>query len=410
MEYEALKNVWKNSLNWFCCSGIMCPADGTWGIAERFWLCDDPELKKRVFDTFNSFTEKDGWSVIESRRADCNFQTALLFLLSGKIDRENRYRATAENLLEFLYCRSGLLNRGGSDGAAPGMDGVWNWSHTEWRMKLWFDDNAWALMIQLRIAELYPELAERFGIRDWAEKLAERLCTGFRRTFLAGLSEDLSDPEKQWFGRPLLPHWGSLVCTALALAVKAGLDRDGQYQTMIREYHGYLEQNLNSGTLNVSEQAYALTGAAVAADCNAGYMALALAFADRILAKADPGTGVVPAEHYEAPKGAHLADTIYTMNWILLGFHLLVHRLPDSPEYGKYRDYFDRLLNLFAEIQDQGPEKQFHGCWRGMFDLRTGTWGGGNSYEGGAGSIYSGWTNAPVALVFTAELLGITVI
>jgi hypothetical protein len=40
-----------------------------------------------------------------------------------------------------------------------------------------------------------------------------------------------------------------------------------------------------------------------------------------------------------------------------------------------------------------------------MFDLESKAWGGGNSYEGGAGSIYTGWTNAPTAWVMAFEIL-----
>ena len=32
-----------------------------------------------------------------------------------------------------------------------------------------------------------------------------------------------------------------------------------------------------------------------------------------------------------------------------------------------------------------------------MYDMKAKAWGGGNCYEGGAGSIYTGWTNAPIA-------------
>ena len=70
-----------------------------------------------------------------------------------------------------------------------------------------------------------------------------------------------------------------------------------------------------------------------------------------------------------------------------------------------YRDAFSKLLNLTLNIQDDSPEKQFAGCWRGMFDLESGTWGGGDCYEGGAGSIYSGWTNAPIAWTMAFEIL-----
>ena len=45
-----------------------------------------------------------------------------------------------------------------------------------------------------------------------------------------------------------------------------------------------------------------------------------------------------------------------------------------------------------------------------MFDMNTGTWGGGDRYEGGAGSIYSGWTNAPIAIAFANEALGISLV
>ena len=38
-------------------------------------------------------------------------------------------------------------------------------------------------------------------------------------------------------------------------------------------------------------------------------------------------------------------------------------------------------------------------------DMSTNSWGGGNCYEGGADSIYTGWTNAPISIVIALELL-----
>ncbi len=411
-----MTDVLRKNLDWFRRSKIMVPDNGFWGVAERLYLCNEPELRKKVLETFNSFTEYNGWSVIESRRADCNFQTALLFLLSSEILEDGDKKNIAVNLLDYLYFRSGLLNRGESDGADPETDGVWNWSHTEWRMKLWFDDNSWALAVPLLIAERYPELDAKYELKKWAEKLAERLFAGFSRTFLASLGKpdaDMSDPEKQWFGRPLLPHWGSLCCFALSLAIRAGLDPQGKYKNMIGQYHEYLEKGDGTGDkLNVSELAYAVIGSAAAYRIagESRYLILAEQFAERILAKADPETGNVPAEHYEAPKGPHLVDTIYTVNWILIGFQNLLRILPDNVENRKFRTFYSRLLSLIAEIQDKSSEPQFAGCWRGMFDTKTGTWGGGDCYEGGAGSIYSGWTNAPLALVFANEILGTSLI
>ena len=40
-----------------------------------------------------------------------------------------------------------------------------------------------------------------------------------------------------------------------------------------------------------------------------------------------------------------------------------------------------------------------------MFDMESGTWSGGDCYEGGAGSIYTGWTNAPISIAIALSLL-----
>lgn len=411
MERNVLLNVLEKNLNWFQKSSVMEPANGFWGVAERVYLCPDKDLRKKVFNSFNSFTDYGDWSVVESRRADCNFQAAYLFLLSADVRNDPADRAVAENLLGYLYHRSGLLNRDAGDESRKDMLGVWNWSHTQWAMVFWFDDNSWSLSIPLLIAERYPELAEQFEMTEWAEQLLPRLSEGFERTFHASLGKpdaDFSDPEKVWRGRPLLPHWGSLCCFALATACRAKLGDVEKNLAIIRTYHEYLK-NAPEEKLNVSELAYAVISstAAYRATNDPFYLDLATGFADRILIKADPETGNIPAEHYEAPKGPHLVDTIYTANWILLGFQNLVRLLPGE---AKYRTAYERLLALFAKIQDPSTERQFAGCWRGMYDTKTGTWGGGDCYEGGSGSIYSGWTNAPVSIVFANELLGTSLI
>ncbi len=73
-----------------------------------------------------------------------------------------------------------------------------------------------------------------------------------------------------------------------------------------------------------------------------------------------------------------------------------------SPEF---KPVYGKLLELILKIQDPSPEKQFNGCWRGMYDMEKQSWGGGDRFEGGAGSIYSGWTNAPISTVIALDLL-----
>jgi len=41
-----------------------------------------------------------------------------------------------------------------------------------------------------------------------------------------------------------------------------------------------------------------------------------------------------------------------------------------------------------------------------MYDLKADTWGGGDCYEGGANSIYTGWTNAPISICIAIEING----
>lgn len=415
MEKTQLQSVLAKNLHWFRNSSVMYPDNGFWGVAERIYVCDDPALYEKVFISFNSITQYESWSVVESRRADCNMQLAYLFLLASEIDgNDAEKRAVAINLLDFLYYRSGLMNRGDIPGihrAHRQMKGIWAWSHT--RRTLWLDDNSWTLAIPLLIAKRYPDLAKSYDLIYWADLLAKELYTGFKRAYDTAFGKemnDMTDPLDIWHGRPLLPHWGSLCCFAFALACNAGLDTTGEYREMIRTYHEYLA-SAGDDVLNVSELAYAVIGATAAfkATGEQFYLDLAMDFENRILAKADPETGNVPAEHYEAPKGPHLVDTIYTANWILIGLQNLV-RLVDGDAGKIYRENFEKMLKLFADIQDASPERQFNGCWRGMFDMKAGTWGGGDCYEGGAGSIYSGWTNAPVALVFANELLGLSLI
>jgi hypothetical protein len=41
-----------------------------------------------------------------------------------------------------------------------------------------------------------------------------------------------------------------------------------------------------------------------------------------------------------------------------------------------------------------------------MYDMVNGCWGGGDCHEGGANSIYTGWTNAPICSALLMEYAG----
>ena len=204
------------------------------------------------------------------------------------------------------------------------------------------------------------------------------------------------DASGRWLGRLDLPHWGALACMALAKVYQENHGR--KYADTVKRYHEYMASRAEE--FIVSEQAYAIIGACAAYRYTGDeyYRKLAERFARLVMKKMD-ADGNIPAEHYEAPAGKHLVDTIYTVNWALLGMQAL------AAVSEEFKPVYEKLLGLILKIQDPSPEKQFNGCWRGMYDMETRTWGGGDRFEGGAGSIYSGWTNAPISSAIALDLL-----
>ncbi len=383
-----LKRSLKLTAGWFRDSGIM---DSRWGIAERILLTEGNSATEKVYTAFPAWTEHRGYSIIEQRRADCNMEAAFMYLLMADVLDSPAYRTQAGNLLEFLYCRSGLLVR--PNARPENMPGVWNWSHIKHSACLWLDDNSWMCALQLMIARMEPEWDQKYGMTGWALKLADLLAEGFFKQFPLPYA-----PEFIWSGKINMPHWGSLTVMALARAYRENPDK--RFRKVADTYHRFLLENLDQFT--TSEYGYAVIGAAMAHHVYGDRLSLKTAetFADLLVAKMDPASGNIPSEHFEAPSGPHLVDTIYTVNWAVLALQCMA----DIGKQEKYRECTDKLLALLLAIQDTSPEKHLHGCWRGMFDLQENFWGGGDRYEGGANSIYSGWTNAPIAWAMAGKL------
>ena len=182
----------------------------------------------------------------------------------------------------------------------------------------------------------------------------------------------------------------------MAVSAAYSLWPQEEWAVEIRRWSEFVDRKMDEW--NTSELGYAILGAACAARVMpdaAWYQEHLNRLGAKLVARQDAETGNFASEHdSEAPAGPHLVDTIYTANWVLPALQCL-------GEQGKAAK--EKLLKLLLEIQDNDPAPQFNGCWRGMYDLQTGTWGGGNRYEGGAGSIYTGWTNAPISLWLLAE-------
>ena len=351
----------ENSLSWFLNSGVM-PNEGRDGVAERIVLtAGNPALDriKEVFPDLSS--EHDGYWIMEQRRADCCFETALLFLLAGKKLNNDFYLRVGKNILEYLFERSGLRK-----------EDMWNWYvPSNVPRSWWFDDNGWVAAIEIFIGQQFPELDKKYDLIAKGRKSA--LIMG--EAVIRNLTSEKPIihgkwPDEVFGGEPRKPHWGTPVCVALLLA--------GEFD-MVCQYHQWGEKNWHQ--FGLSEWAYALISSAVGGKLGNSYLKEQSVKIYSYL-KSSEKDGILPSEHCEAPSGKSLADLIYTLNWYLPGLGLV--------EGG--REDFLRLRDFIISIQN--PD----GSWQGMYDISQGKWAGGDLYEGGANSLYTGWTNTVLAL------------
>ena len=404
MDYR--KNIERN-LSWFCNSGVMRPSDGSWGTAERIVIMNKNEAAEKILHNFPAWTDIDCGVIIEQRRADCCFEVALLHLLAGEMYGNADYSATGRNILDFLYCRSGLLNRFNKGFPAA----CWNWAHTYWWHALWFDDNGWAAACQLIIGSRWKDLDDRYSCSQWGMTLAYSLLEAMDRCldFLqdgAPLTEKVEshyDPGKMWSGAVDLPHWSMPVVAAFLAADSVRGDERFQ-QTAVRIFRNaekYFDY-FSSSELSYLAMIAPLAEKAWHDPVFARVRQMVQVKLEKILETSPDG--LPDAEHFEAPKGRRLADLIYTVNWAFAGFVSLANGASDGETAG----YRDRLAEFLCSIQDESAAAALNGCWRGMYDMERRCWGGGNCFEGGAGSIYTGWTNAPIALSLLLVSSGMT--
>ena len=384
----------EKNIKWFENSGVMRPADGFWGCAERLVTSDiEEKVYEEIITKFTSRTVLEDCFAVESRRPDCNFQTALMFLLYGRLTGDEKRTRTGENLLDYLYFRSAMKRPD-----THHLPGAWRWSHIVLSPNgHWFDDNSWCILLQCALHKNFPELGKKYDSGKYALMLADKLHLTVQKIMSIEPEEkgQMADPDQIWLGNFRLPHWGALSIFALS-CIHAIYNRSA-YLPDIEKYLQKLQQELPD--FSTSEYAYAMMGAVAAAVAFDSKVAAKTAKMSRdlLLNAANKENGTLPSSHYEAPSGKSLADLIYTLNWSLLGLQMYCKFMPDDIEAA---DLLMKQLTTVANIQDDSASLSFKGCWRGMYDMERKCWGGGNLYEGGSASIYSGWTNAPISLAF----------
>jgi hypothetical protein len=391
----------RRSIDWFRTSGVMRPPDGFWGVGERVVLHRGNAAREAIDEGFPFQTRiSEDAVVLEARRPDCNFQTAYLFERAAEFLQDPRLREVADNILGFLFHRSSLRDRS-TDSAHSDL---WLWAHPAPRPSYWTDDMAWVITILHAMARRgRPDLAAS------AVATARRLLTLVREYFADVVRRGYDHPpsEDVVSGIRMNPHWIGLLTMAFAHAQTA--DPRADYAGVVHAYYADYalrgpptfddasRRAARSHPWSISEYAYLSLAASVCADVfHDEAISRVLETAVRILLSSQSPEGHFPAEHYEAPDSPGLVDLVYTQNWATLGL-LHAARVLDSDDC---RKAVEMSLQLLEKIQDATPRSWLAGCWRGMYDLSSDRWGGGDLSEGGANSIYTGWTNAPIALAF----------
>ena len=407
MKNADMIGVVQRNIKWFLNSGVMRPNDGFWGVAERVAILEGNACVEKLRETFPAQSNvAPGIAVLEHRRPDCCLQTALAFDLAAEVLCDDGLKTVADNLIDFVIHRSCLQDVR----ADSPTRGLWGWANPNYRDCYWADDNAWVSTLLLILARRgRPELAA-YGI-DTIRALYGHAKRFMQHVITSG--KDVPFEEKPMLGLRLNPHWMGLAAMAFAHAARE--DQETDYAGLVADYYCVVlegppadderSQRAASSGLpwSISEYAYLSLAAAVAgAQFGLAEAIEAARYACNVLVERQSSLGHFPSEHYETPTDPNLVDLIYTQNWATLGL-LQSAKLFQSP---KYRSAFDLSIDLLGDIQDHSPEPHFCGCWRGLYDVKLRTWSGGDRYEGGQRSIYSGWTNAPINLAFLFTLTG----
>lgn len=387
----------------------MRPNDGFWGVAERLLLTEENASVAKVLESFPFHTHiAPGIIVREHRRPDCNFQTALMFDMAADVLGDPSCMEVANAILAFLFDRSSVYE---CTAHIP-QHGLWKFFQPNRGAQYGLDDNSWVITMLLMLAR-----RNRPNLRRHAVNTANTLNNIFRQ-----FMDDVDRCGRSYgriggpiYGLTLNPHWSGLATMALALAAQH--DPQTDYLHAITRYYqkhalaGPAPQDAlarqaaaHSGLpWSLSEYAYlTLASSIVAQATRLPEAEHAARVAADILVHRQCTDGHFPAEHYEAPAAPHLADLIYTQNFATLGLLHAARLFHDDT----YHAAAQRSLAFLAMIQDTTDSPHLLGCWRGMYDTRKGDWGGGDEYEGGQSSIYSGWTNASITLAFLVALTG----
>ena len=375
-----------------------------------------------VMEGVNSQINADGSQPVRWwLRVDSNGESALAFALRWKMDNDQRSRAVAGNLLDWLYFRSSLFE----NDSAKANYGLFYWGtdHTE---ALYHDNDVKVILGCLGTAGLLE--TDR-----WDEVILKNILGNFRTTGVNGFrGGSLSTPQmtasgwqKYWRANTVLlqPHYESWIwATYLWLYDKT-------------HYRPLLERTCRGIRMMMAAypDRWSWTNGF---QQERGRMLLPLAWLVRIddkpehrawlkriatdIEKCQDACGAIREElgplkqgSYRPPKsnadygkaeaslihenGDTVADLLYTCNFTLVGLHEAHAATGDV----QYKRMADRLADFLVRIQIRSEtHPELDGGWFRAFDYRKWEYWGSNADAGwGAWAIEVGWTQAWIPTV-----------
>ncbi|MFA6243905.1 MAG: hypothetical protein WC655_23380, partial [Candidatus Hydrogenedentales bacterium] len=351
-------------------------------------------------------------------RADCHAEAAMTLAFDWRLNQQDRSRAVATNLLDFVYSPSGMCVGGRANPKHPAYGLVsWGIISPLWEVANYGDDNA-------RVILATAAASAALKTDRWDEPLLRALLANLRTTGTKGFRGDRIDmPNLESFGwrfyydRPKMnvsPHfecnlWACYLWAYHHTRYAPFLERTKIAMQVTME--GYPEEWL---WRNTSERAKMMMPLAwlVRVDDTPEHRAWLKRITDDVIALVQPCGAVVERadkpsdwswsksnEEYGTTEasliqvnGDPASDQLYTTPFALMGLHEAYAVTGDEA----IKAAEDKVAEYLCRIQSRSEKYPYlSGAWLRAFDFkRWDYWSASGDVGWGAWCIESGWGNA----------------
>jgi hypothetical protein len=368
-------------------------------------------------------------------RSDCNAEVAMVLALDWALNRNERSRDAAKNLLDYIYFTSGMCGGVRGDPKHPAF-GLIAWGNISpaWEVANYGDDDARVMLGTMIVSEC-------LGSDRWDERVLRALLANLRTTGTLGFRGDRIDiPQIESLG---WKHFHDAATVNIAPHFESYLWACNLWAYRQTRYKPFLEKTRTA--IRMTMEAYP-DGWRWQDSIERARMLLCLAWLVRledtaehrewlrkvaydlltlqqpcgaIAERVNEGGG---AGHYWAPRsneaygtsetpliqqnGDPASDQLYTTPFALLALHEAYAATADP----KLKEAEDRLAEFLCRIQIRSDKYPYlNGAWFRAFDFkRWDYWASSADAGWGAWSVESGWGTAWAAAVMGLRAKGIS--